>query len=106
MWKGDRYYYSIKTLQTIADNYHSLYDDGLPVGVDQAVTNSWEIAEYRGDFDNALNSLGRYRWTTGRLGLFQKAVVSDITGQKLIDKDDTWAKKEAYRRMKAFLNGG
>ena len=87
MWIGNNYFYTKRTLKAIAENYISIYE-GLPLSLRSEVTNLWALAEYKADFDIALNSIGRGKWT-GEIkrfkdyrhyGRLQQIVIADILG--------------------------
>ena len=99
MWKGDEYYYSVGTLRTIANNYDTVYD-GLTF-VFHTVTNPWEIAEYRADFDVAWKALPQKMWT------IVKYDIQGLSDRELEVKGFYDVKKYkaiAYRRMANYLN--
>ena len=116
MWQGDTFVYTKKILRVIADNYCSIYE-GLPSG-EGSITNPYAIAEYKSDFDRALNSIGRGHWD-GELreykyykgfGKLQIMVIADILG---VPDSELWRYDDiprwrgyAYYRMASFLNGG
>ena len=117
-WKGDQYFYSKRTLRTIAENYP--LSDGLPTFWGQ-ITNPWALAEYKADFDMALNSIGRGRWVGldglkfkdyRYYGMLQQIVIADIFGvsdEKLVGFYNTsWIprlRSYAYFKMMEYLNG-
>jgi hypothetical protein len=94
------FYYSSKLLRQIAESYHHIYQgivikswnetiDGQTVGCERRISNPWEIAECKADFDQALNSLGKGEWLkiTGTqlsnyksFGRLQKIIIADILG--------------------------
>ena len=88
-WQGETYYYSVKILRVIAENYTSIYD-GLELRPGHLITNPWALAEFRADFDVALQSIGKGKWTgniDGRkfkdyhyYGRLQRIVIADIFG--------------------------
>ena len=113
-WIGNQFIYTKRLLRTIADNYPLHY--GLPAYGGELITNPWSLAEYKADFDLALNNLGRGKWT-GNLGVFsdyryfgrrQQIVIVDILG--IIDPlgfyDIPKLRRLAYGGMAKFLNGG
>lgn len=90
-WKDDTFYYSVKVLKTIAENYTSLYE-GLEFRSGQLIVNPWALAEYKADFDMAMQSIGHGKWT-GNLDThkfkdyhyysrLQQIVIADIFGIK------------------------
>ena len=106
MWVGDTYFYSMKTLKVIAENYKTIYD-GLPLYYE--VHNPFKLAEYKADFDRALSAIGRGKWTgiNGSkisnyrgFGKLQKVVIADIIGTYVTGNGGL-----AYRWMANYLNG-
>lgn len=88
-WEGETYIYTKGILKAIARNYFSLYD-GIPT-VSSQITNPWAIAEYRADFDNALNLIGKGKWKGVPVpafsqykgfGKFQQIIIADVLGMK------------------------
>ena len=86
-WRGNQFFYSKRLLKTIAENYCSIYE-GLPLSSGEEVTNPWLIAEYKADFERALQSIGRGKWD-GNLtefkhyrnyGRLQRIIIADILG--------------------------
>ena len=119
-WVNDKFLYSSKLLQVIAKNYLSLYA-GLPrpLGKEE-IMNCWDLAEFKADFEMALNAIGGGKWHDGITALTecrnfsytQLVVVADMLG---IDKlpigavypgDIDKITKIAYAGMRRFLNGG
>jgi len=106
MWVDDVYFYSVKTLKVIAENYKTIYD-GLPLYYE--VHNPFKLAEFKADFDQALSAIGRGKWTgiNGSkisnyrgFGKLQKVVIADIIGEYVTGNGGL-----AYRWMADFLNG-
>ena len=95
VWLNDRYFYSIKTIEEIADYWDVLYTDW-------AASNHYspiETAEFVADFCIALSKLP-FRY---------KKAVEDYTGGAYINKREPAEKQEdrwkAYRMMINRLNG-
>jgi len=99
MWKDDEYIYTNNVLEGIAKSYKHIYScieietKEIVVKTEKKVAviyNPWSIAEYKADFDMALNSIGKGRWTGDiegkefrdykRFGRLQVIVVADIYG--------------------------
>ena len=88
-WQDETYFYSVKILRVIAENYTSVYD-GLEFRPGHLITNPWALAEFRADFDVALQSIGKGRWTGNinghkfkdyyHYGRLQRIVIADIFG--------------------------
>jgi len=106
MWVDDVYFYSVKTLKVIAENYKTIYD-GLPLYYE--VYNPFKLAEFKADFDRALSAIGRGKWTGIKgskisnyrgFGRLQKVVIADIIGEYVTGNGGL-----AYRWMADFLNG-
>ncbi len=89
----NQYIYSGRVLKDIAANYVHLYEgiefnrNGFYHHTD---VNPWSIAEYKADFDLALNSIGRGYWI-GEIKEFkdyykfsklQRIVIADIIGEE------------------------
>ncbi len=134
-WRQDgKYYYTTRTLRTIAENYPGIYQ-GIELSWQYETTNMWDIAEYKADFVNAFNSIGKGHWDGNwspslkfkdfdKFGKLQRAVITEILG--IDDKDLTilgftdtiylhdgsiWKKNNiarlrgyAYHCMKTWLN--
>ena len=106
MWVDDVYFYSVKTLKVIAENYKTIYD-GLPLYYE--VYNPFKLAEFKADFDRALSAIGRGKWTGIKgskisnyrgFGRLQKVVIADIIGEYVTGNGGL-----AYRWMANYLNG-
>ena len=106
MWVDNVYFYSVRTLKVIAENYKAIYD-GLPLYYE--VYNPFKLAEFKADFDRALSAIGRGKWTgiNGSkisnyrgFGKLQKVVIADIIGEYVTGNGGL-----AYRWMADFLNG-
>ena len=106
MWVDDTYFYSVRTLKVIAENYKAIYD-GLPWY--HEVHNPFKLAEFKADFDRALSAIGRGKWTGIKgfkisnyrgFGKLQKVVIADIIGEYATGNGGL-----AYRWMADFLNG-
>jgi len=66
MWKGDEYHYSIGLLEGIAENYDTLYKEGIYFTTGKKGYHikpnrhiPINIVEYKADFDTALKVLSR-----------------------------------------------
>ncbi len=107
-WDNDDFFYTTGLLKTIAAYYQEIYN-GIP-RLSGELTNPWELAELKADFDLALNSLGKGTWNGKReyrgFGLFQRMVIADIFQDNLSGRDIQRARGIAYSRMRRFLNGG
>lgn len=117
MWKGNEYVYSKKVLKAIAEGYRAIYE-GLALSWRSEVVNEWSLAEYKADFDMALNSIGKGRWTGDirnkqfedyrHYGRLQRVVIADIYDiedlEKLHFRDVDFMKRRAYGQMAASLN--
>ena len=122
MWDNDTgiYRYSSRVLQVIAQCYQSLYVDGLTFRPEHTMTNPLGLVEFRVDFDNALDGIGRVRWrgvdspdfkSYRNYGRFQRIVIADILG--ITDEELTRLRYEniprlrgiAYSLMVKYLNG-
>jgi hypothetical protein len=118
VWINDVYYYSKSILKAIARHYSSLYEDGLLIA-NHHINYLHSVAEYKADFDMALNAIGRGKWN-GSLhpnfghyryyGRLQQIIIADILG--LLDYhltglgfyDIPKLRGMAYFRMTEFLN--
>jgi len=103
------FYYSRKLLQVIAENYETLYSDGLPVSLTQVVTNPNSVAEFKADFDHALNEIGRGKWRgypekLRGFGKFQRLIISDIYGLPIKINYAPQLLGRAYGAMARVLN--
>jgi hypothetical protein len=114
----DNFRYSSKVLRCIAENYSSLYEDGLCFS--DRVIDSFELAEFVADFDFALSSLGQnwdgingHEFKDFRsYSRFQRIVIADILGipdNELIEKyhfiNPERLRGISYSRMRKYLNG-
>lgn len=107
-WVNNGYRYTVKTLQSIAGTYRFLYD-GLPLSENYEVTKLLDIAEFKADFDVALESIGSASWSGiigdyRRFGTLQRLIVDDILSEH--NYITTKGKRYAYHLMKVKLNGG
>ncbi len=117
-WRDGRFYYTKKVLKGIAENYFTIYD-GLPT-LNREIMNPWGLAEFKADFDMALNGLGRGYWDGGpyyefkecrHFGHLQRIVIANLIG---VGDDElvAWGfydvprlRDYAYYLMCCFLNG-
>jgi len=124
-WDNNKYYYSFKMVQVIAGNYTKIYQ-----GIGN-ITNPFNIAEYKADFDTALNRLGRGHWDGNILdgydevirefgyftryrgyGKLQICIIADIYGatDRELERRGIWnpdkLKPMAYGYLVSVLNGG
>lgn len=117
----NQYYYSVGTLKDIAACYSEegieFYSKHIYRYTD---VDPWSVAEYRADFDRALNSIGKGIWT-GNIandfrvykyyGNLQRVVIADIMGitddelSKLGFYQIGQLRGRAYRWMANYLNG-
>ena len=89
MWIGDEYKYNKKVLKAIAEGYQIVYE-GLALSWRSEIVNEWSIAEFKADFDMALDSIGRGHWIGNieekefrdfrYFGRLQRIVIADIYG--------------------------
>jgi hypothetical protein len=113
------YKYSNKVLQVLADNYTTLYADGICFKSDDRITDYNSIAEFLCDFDHALSSLGE-KWDGlvkefkdyRSLNRYQRIIIASILGITDNDLVDNYHFRNpeklriiALSRMKKFLNG-
>lgn len=116
--ENENYRYSAATLYAIAKNYQYIYD-GLPLG--GLITDAWSIAEFKGDFDSALQRIGRGKWMGlssvdfkyyRGYGRLQQMIIADILGIRqweLMQRgfiNIPQLRGHAYWLMKFYLNGG
>jgi len=120
MWKNDEYIYTKGILGSIAKSYDHIYN-GIETKSGMLLeANTLSIAEYKADFDRALNAIGQSNWT-GEIdnkefidfryfGKLQCIVIADIYG---IDELESWGfydvprlRGYAYSVMVKFLNTG
>lgn len=115
------FHYSRKLLEAIAENYLELYQDGLPLNEDRLETNLFNIAEYKAEFDQALNSLGKAKWDGEiissepsdyrQFSRLQRIIIADIIGwdDSLLESQGFYRVSQlrgiAYHWMSDFLNG-
>ncbi len=97
-----KYYYTVRLLRYLADNWDNLYQDGIEFNEEHATYNPFEIAEFRADFDIALRYLGKR---------MRKVIEADRQGipDNDLEQRGYWDLKQfrrsAYHRMKLYLNG-
>lgn len=126
------YTYSVQKLKDIAACYDNIYQgiEFYKKGklYNYTETNPWEIAEFKADFDMALNKLGQSRYPsraphwTGEIktmqfsdckwfGRLQQIVIADILGMDDYELaglgfyDIPRLRGYAYHLMKTYLNG-
>ena len=107
-------------MRTIAESYTSIYE-GLPLSLRSEVTNPWALAEFKADFDMALNSIGKGNWTGiisyqfkdyKHFGRLQQIVIAIILGipdyelEGLGFYDILRLKGYAFYLMAKYLNEG
>jgi hypothetical protein len=112
------YRYSVRVLKAIAEDYGSVYEDGLSFKDGDRITDPSVLAEYLCDFEQALSSLGR-KWEGltslefkcyYKYSIYQRVIISDILGilpeelEKYIKEAES-LKRYAYHLMKQYLNG-
>jgi hypothetical protein len=119
------FYYSSKLLRQIAESYHHIYQgivikswnetiDGETIGCERRISNPWEIAECKADFDKALSAIGKGKWQgiTGNkisdykgFGKLQKLIIADILGEEIEFYQVPQMRGYAYHLMADRLNG-
>ena len=115
-----QYFYSSRKLRIIARNYDQL-GNGFSFREGHLITNPWAIAEYKADFDMALNGIGRGRWSGFNInrsfknlrnyGRLQRIIIADIMGiqngelARLGFYDISRLREYSYYLMVRFLNG-
>ena len=120
MWKNDEYIYTKGILKSIAKSYDHIYKGIETSGGMLLEANTLSIAEYKADFDRALNAIGQGNWTGNidnkefidfrYFGKLQRIVIADIYG---IDELESWGfydvprlRGYAYSVMVKFLSTG
>ena len=115
----DEYKYFKKVLISIAQSYDHIYS-GLDIN-GFIISDGFWIAEYKADFDRALDYIGRGHWT-GQIddvkfkqyrgfGKWQRVVIADIYGIEDFELEDMHfkgvkhLKSIAYGQMAKLLNG-
>lgn len=86
-WVNGEYFYTTGVLRAIAANYLTLYN-GFPVSWRKDEYDLTNIAEYKADFDRALNAIGKGAWAGKlmpwtfyrRYGRCQRTVIANILG--------------------------
>ena len=119
-WIKNEYIYTKRLLKAIATGYELIYE-GLPVSWKTEIYNLWAIAEYKADFDMALNAIGRGHWK-GELnssnladyrqfGHLQQIMIADMLGiddgvlARLGFSQIPQLRGRAYKWMANYLNG-
>lgn len=101
-WREGYYYYTVRLLRYIADNWNSLYTDGIEFSEERATTNPFDIAEFRADFDISLHSLSKRQ---------RKVIEADRDGvsDNVLEQRGYWEikkfRRQGYHLMKLYLNG-
>jgi hypothetical protein len=112
------YLYSNKVLRCIAEQYFTLYLDGVSFKEGDRITDSASISEYLADFERGVSHLGQ-KWVLlndfkeyRSWNRLQRIVAADIFGipdNILEDKyhfiNPERLRQIAYSRVKRFLNG-
>ena len=89
----NQYIYSVQTLKNIVGSYIHIYQE-LQIYrkriYHHSIVDPWLIAEFKADFDRALNSIGKGIWdgviisnqmkSYRRFGRLQQIVIADIIG--------------------------
>lgn len=120
MWQDNEYVYSKGMLKRIAYSYQHIYQ-GIG-GLNNDIVDWRSIAEYKADFDRALNGIGRGHWTGNideltfrdfkSFGRLQRIVIADIYGiaDGELEQDGLYRiqnlRSIAYGRMLQILNDG
>ena len=112
-WVNNTYFYRIGTLKAIAFGYECLYSDAH-------IANLYSVAEFKADFDMALDAIGRGKWRSltsfnfkayRYFGKQQRIIIADILNisdrelQSSGFYEVSKLRGMAYRRMVDFLNG-
>ncbi len=120
MWVENNYIYTKRTLHAIAQGYATIYE-GLGFSYHTEITNPLLLVEYKVDFDNALNSIGKGIWhgiVSHNLSDYrnfsrkQQSIIADILAvkdNKLYQMgfyDIHKLRSLAYYFMTQHLNGG
>ena len=101
-WRKGRYFYKVGLLRYLADNWDNLYIDGVDMG-EHTRTNPIEIAEWRADFEFALNKIGRRARTAIKEYIKgTEDYVMEMRGYYEPRK----LRNKGYHNMKILLNGG
>ena len=101
-WRNGKYFYSVRLLRYLSENWDSLYADGIEFDEEHATRNLFDIAEFRADFSYAYFSLGQR---------VRQIIDADLRGvpDLVLEQRGFWEIKKfrrmAYHKMKTFLNG-
>ncbi len=115
-WKDNQYFYSVGTLKDIAACYsqegiefhrHKIYR--------YTDLDPWSIAEFKADFDRALDAIGRGHWIGEimdykyyrNFSKYQRLIIADICGIPIEGTGINYALRlhgRAYGKLKRFLN--
>ena len=120
MWHNDIFYYTRGILKDIARCYDGIYG-GLTIN-EHYISNDFDVAEFKADFDRALDELGKAKWnglsslSFNRYKHFdkkQRIIIAYILGLRSDYKLESWgfweARKYRYKvlnEMVSILNGG
>jgi len=112
----DDFRYSNRILQTIAENYINLYDDGL--SFKDTVIDGFELSEFIADFQYGVSHIGSKFVLLNDFkdyhsyNRFQRIIYADIFSipdDDLIDKYQFFnperLRQASYGKIKRFLNG-
>ena len=110
-WIEDRFYYTRGILKDIARCYDGIYG-GLTIN-DHYIVNDFDVAEFKADFDRALDELGRAKWdgithcNFSQYKYFdrkQRIIIAYILGLRSDDKLEAWGFWEARKYRYKVLN--
>ena len=118
-WRNNQYYYSTRILKCIAQSYFTIYE-GLSFRNGNLIINPFSLAEYKADFDIALNAIGKGKFggevggnfaDYKHFGRLQLIIIADIMGmrdfelEKLGFYDISRLRGFAYYSLCKQLNG-
>lgn len=101
-WRNGKYFYTVKLLKYLSENWDNLYNDGIEFDEEHATRNPFDIAEYRADFEWGLRSLSK----RGRcvVNADREGIPDEVMRQR-----GYWNlkqfRRQGYHRMKLYLNG-
>jgi len=101
-WINNKYFYSVKLLRYIAENWDNLYEDGIEFNDESATCNSFSIAEFRADFCYGYKSLSK------RMRYVVRADIEGISDRVLEQRgyyELGKFRRTAYHLIKEYLNG-